>query len=315
MTGSTGPFFNTYPAFDGVTGTDGGNVVVYLPSLNTTLNATGLTVYNSISTSETYDYTLTIQGVTGSYETFRNCLSFAVDGNTSNVTNLASSDVLFSGNFTNYTHFFSTNSVLSSNSDISSYNILGSQSVSGNPQSLGKEYVYLIADLFTGDYKFSSIFNNSKTVQDTINGSATTSNSLLNVVDTKLYNTGSSTYYSVSNAASNAGANASLITYEVLMDYATARFDETLFNEPTATFTQSTSLTSSSGAPTNYNAYHPPLLAGDIIEFGVTINIPSTQFAQTFASTAVSNTNNNLTVNTYANNVKSVSVLVQYILN
>jgi len=282
---------NDYRAsYEGVTAGEGSNnISIYLPSLNANITPDVLTIENVPTSADTFDYSLTIQGGTGSAEAFSRSLLFAVDGDQTNARDIRDTDIRFIGKFnaiqasTFFTHF----ATLSSSSDLSSTYILAADSVlpsgKNTSVSLGREYVALIAKLYSGDALFSDVFNNSKTVREKIDGASSVSGSILNAIDTvftSIAETNLSSYTELNTSPTTLlGANAALVTFKAMSTLAEDRLNNTNTDGTPALTQVLNNLPGNIGS--NENVYQMPLLPGDIIQLGVSLNIPAGQFTIT----------------------------------
>jgi len=296
-----------YTPFYGTTGiVDGDNLSFYLDSLNLAITPATLTIENAPGNTDTFDYSITVQGASGSAAAFSKSLLFWIALKFPE-TNIAETDLLFSGNFNAIqNNFFST---FLSVANLEGTFIPAVVSILPSPfnanVSIGREYVANIAYLYTGDPKTSDIFNNSETVRETIDGAFTVNGSIINGTDA-VFNSIAETLlsnYSAITATSSIllGAQAALTAFKVI----TTHGEDRLTRNSNGSIALSPAV--SPNIPTNStgeNVYQMPFYVGDNISFGLTINIPPSQFGTTTPITP----NSNVTTTSY-------SVLINYVLN
>lgn len=292
----------TVATYDGIIGTSS-NVSVYFPTLYSSLTPAALSVSNDLTDQTaaiSFDYQINLTGIEGSAANFASAMGYAVDGNVTNTNGISTSDMKFIGNFSNGVtgNFFSTNCTLSTASGLDTTYIANNASVIYSTDNaitnvtLGTEYVARLAYYFTGDGRSTSMFNGVGTLVSNLNSATGTTASILNAIDTLFDSIIETTLTNYSTTSP--GAMASLMAYQVVVDNFPQRF-----NSPQD---YAKSITSTLG---NYNVYKVPFSAGDVIQIGLTLITPESQF-----DTATKNPNS--ASSTSAENMK---VLINLTLN
>jgi hypothetical protein len=254
----------------------------FVPGMSSTLYARRLETYEgSLTESSTYDVSIDITGISNSASYFSKSFMFLVDnglnstGNGTSVDTLNVTDVLYLNNigttdFSSYI-FGSINKFENIYINSSINTISGGSSV-----NIASEYVDRVSDFLFNDYRATSLFTNSSTVIYQLNNIASNSGSILYAIDQKLHNLNYTSPQTYNNSTSS-----TVIMLENLLTKHITRFTD----EP---LTQVTS-DNNAGAQTkidaynlandrNYVGYQIPFQSGDLLQFGITIQVPTDQY-------------------------------------
>lgn len=259
----------------------------FVPAMASSLYAETLETYDASlnDIDGTFDVSIQIPGKTGSASYFSTNFIFLVDNglngtgdfDPSTYEDLSSTDVLYLMTLNSTSTDFASLIFGESNDFQSIYVDSSANTISGSTSvNIATEYVNRVADFLFNDYRSTSLFTNSNAVLFQLNDDVTNSNSILYAINStfsSLNTTNIQQYNTVQYSAALILQN--LLTTQI------SRFTDS--SDPLVRVTNTTNSTaytkiSTSTEYPNRVGYHYPFKAGDILQFGVTINVPTTQY-------------------------------------